>query len=132
LGLGHTGEFYPNFLSNFVRAINEAYRARSLRNAKIRELDLMTGDLPTGVCDFSWCRWVASFVTDPALLIKKLHDETWRFFPRLPKPRTLQGAIETSRESGRTGFCSRITVAPVGERLCRSLGQAAYVLHPSY
>jgi hypothetical protein len=46
--------------------------------------------------DFAWCRWVVSFVNNPALLIQKLgrvmpkgslsifheygHYETWRFF----------------------------------------------------
>jgi SAM-dependent methyltransferase len=84
---------------NFVRALKEAAHARSLTNIKIHELDLMTDDLPKGDYDFSWCRWVASFVNDPALLVKKLtgamqkgsiaifheygHYETWHFFPRL-------------------------------------------------
>lgn len=86
--------------SNFVRALEETCRARSLANVKIHELDLMTDDFPKGSYDFSWCRWVASFVTDPALLIRKIsgglkkggsaifheyaHYTTWRFSPRLP------------------------------------------------
>jgi len=39
---------------------------------KIHELDLMTDDLPGADYDFAWCRWVISFVSDPALLIRKL------------------------------------------------------------
>ncbi len=86
--------------AKFVRAMEETCQARSLTNVKIHELDLMTDDLPKGDYDFSWCRWVATFVTDPALLIKKLssvipkggvsifheyaHYLTWRFSPRLP------------------------------------------------
>src|SRR6266480_7800905 len=33
---------------NFIRAIEAACRTRSLTNVKIHEIDLMTGDLPTG------------------------------------------------------------------------------------
>jgi len=102
---------------NFVRALKETCRARSLTNIKIHELDLMTDDLPKGDYDFSWCRWVVSFVNDPALLMKKLgdamrkgsiaifheygHYETWHFLPRLPnQERFRQHVIETWRESG--------------------------------
>src|SRR6266576_1865548 len=102
---------------NFVRALKETCRARSLTNVKIHELDLMTDDLPKGDYDFSWCRWAVSFVSDPALLIKKLagmmqkggiaifheygHYETWRFFPRLPmQERFREHLIATWRESG--------------------------------
>ena len=77
----------------------------------------MTDDLPKGDYDFSWCRWVASFVNDPGLLIKKIggvlrkggfalfheygHYETWRFFPRLPnQERFREHVIATWRESG--------------------------------
>jgi SAM-dependent methyltransferase len=103
--------------NNFVRAMEDACRARSLANVKIHELDLMTGELPEGDYDFAWCRWVVSFVTDPSLLIKKLsgvmpkgsvalfheygHYETWHFFPRLPnQERFREHVIGTWRESG--------------------------------
>ena len=82
---------------NFVNAMRESFRRRGLSNVKIHELDLMTGDLPEANYDFSWCRWVLSFVSDPSLLIRKLgavmpkggisifheyaHYETWRFLP---------------------------------------------------
>ena len=103
--------------SNFVKAMQEMCRARQLTNVKIHELDLMTDDLPKGVYDFSWCRWVASFVNDPARLIRKLggvmpkgsvaifheygHYETWRFFPRVPhQEKFREHVIATWRESG--------------------------------
>jgi SAM-dependent methyltransferase len=102
---------------NFIRAMEQACRARSLGNVKIHQLDLMTDELPAGDYDFSWCRWVMSFVSDPALLIKKLgnvmpkgstaifheygHYETWHFFPRLPnQERFREHVIATWRESG--------------------------------
>ena len=98
--------------ANFVRALEERCRARSLRNVHVHELDLMTDDLPEGPYDFSWCRWVASFVTDPALLIRKLagvmrpggvaifheyaHYLTWRFVPRLPNQERFAQEVKAS------------------------------------
>ncbi len=116
--VGPAGEVFALERSrNFVRAMKEACRARSLTNVKFYELDLMTDDLPKGDYDFSWCRWVVSFVSDPSLLIKKLgavmpkgsmsifheygHYETWRFFPRLlMQERFRKHVIATWRESG--------------------------------
>jgi hypothetical protein len=83
----------------------------------IQELDLMTGDLPKANYDFSWCRWVLSFVSDPLLLIRKLgavmprggisifheyaHYETWRFLPPIAaQEKFREHVIATWRESG--------------------------------
>jgi SAM-dependent methyltransferase len=116
--VGPTGEVVALERSrNFIRAMEAASRARSVGNVKIHEIDLMTDDLPAGDYDFAWCRWVVSFVNDPALLIQKLsqvmprgslsifheygHYETWRFFPRLPiQERFREHVIATWRESG--------------------------------
>jgi len=102
---------------NFIRAMEQACRSRSLTNVNVHQLDLMTDELPRGDYDFSWCRWVMSFVNDPDLLIRKLgnvmrrgsvavfheygHYETWHFFPRLPnQERFRELVIATWRESG--------------------------------
>jgi len=102
---------------NFIRALEATCRARALTNVKIYEIDLVTDDLPAGDYDFAWCRWIVSFVNDPAVLIRKLarvmpkgsrsvfheygHYETWRFFPRLPMhERFREHVIATWRESG--------------------------------
>jgi SAM-dependent methyltransferase len=85
--------------ANFIRAFEKRRQSRGLANIEIHELDLMTDALPGGPYDFSWCRWVASFVTDPELLVQKLarvmrkgslamfheygHYLSWRFIPRL-------------------------------------------------
>ena len=98
--------------SKFVKAMREAVRSRSLANVKIHELDLMSDDLPQGDYDFSWCRWVASFVTNRTLLVKKLsavmrkgsvaifheyaHYRTWRFSPRLPTQERFADEVEES------------------------------------
>jgi SAM-dependent methyltransferase len=116
--VGPTGEVVAIERSkNFIRAMNEACSVRSLTNVGIHELDLMAGELPKGNYDFSWCRWVVSFVNDPALFIKKLggvmqkssvaifheygHYETWHFLPRLEnQERFREHVIATWRESG--------------------------------
>jgi len=103
--------------SNFVNAIKNTVRARALSNVDVHELDLMNDPLPEGPFDFSWCRWVLCFVSDPEFLVKKLgqvirkggsaifHEygqyTTWRFFPQresLEEFRT--HVIATWRESG--------------------------------
>ena len=84
---------------NFLRALEERCRTRGLTNVQAHEADLMTDPWPTGNFDFAWCRWVASFVSDPRLLIRQLggvvrpggvaifheygHYLSWRFIPRL-------------------------------------------------
>src|SRR6266576_4434984 len=116
--VGPTGEIVALERSrNFIHAMKAACRARSVNNVKIHEIDLMTDDLPAVDYDFAWCRWVVSFVSDPALLIRKLarvmpkrslsifheygHYETWRFLPRLPmQERFREHVIATWRESG--------------------------------
>jgi ubiquinone/menaquinone biosynthesis C-methylase UbiE len=102
---------------NFVNAIRQTVRDRSLTNVTVHELDLMTSEFPKIECDFSWCRWVASFVSDPALLVKRIggvlkkggsaifheyaHYETWRFFPALAhQEKFREHVIATWRESG--------------------------------
>ena len=58
---------------NFVAAGKESCRARGLSNVDYRELDLMTDEFPAGPFDFSWCRWVLTFLPDPNVMLGKLH-----------------------------------------------------------
>ena len=111
--VGSTGEVVAVERSrNFLRGMEERCRTRTLTNVRFHELDLMTDSLPRGPYDFSWCRWVASFVTDPELLIRKLagvmppgsvalfheygHYLSWRFVPRLPNQERLAREVEAS------------------------------------
>jgi len=96
--------------SNFVRALRE--RARQFSNLEVHEVDLMTDEIPRDSYDYSWCRWVASFVSDPALLVQKLsqvmrpgskalfheyaHYLTFRFIPRLPSQERFAQEVEAS------------------------------------
>lgn len=86
--------------SRFVEAGRAAARLRGLENIAYHELDLMADPLPAGLSDVAWCRWVASFVESPELLVDKIagavrsggvavfHEyvdyAAWRFSPRLP------------------------------------------------
>jgi len=102
---------------NFVDAIKRAISDRSLSNVEVHELDLMNDELPSGSFDFSWCRWVLCFVSDPNLLVKKIssalrkggraifheygHYTTWQFFPRRASLEEFRShVIATWRESG--------------------------------
>jgi SAM-dependent methyltransferase len=149
--VGATGEVVALERSqNFVRAMEEACRARSLTNVKIHELDLMAGELPRADYDFSWCRWVMSFVSDPAMLIRKLgdvmpkgsvaifheygHYETWHFFPRLPnQERFREHVIETWRESGGEpdGAVALATLLPANGFTIRSARPHLFCVRPT-
>lgn len=124
--------------NTFVNAMNEAIRVRGLTNVKVHEMDLISDELPSGPYDFAWCRWVLAFVSDPALVIKKLatvlpkggraifheygHYETWRFFPRLEsQERFREHVVATWRESG-----GEPDAAPVLPGL---LGQNHFIIH---
>ena len=101
--------------ANFARSLRERIQSRGLRNLDVYELDLMTDELPAGSYDFSWCRWVASFVTDPKLLIQKLsgvlgkggvalfheyaHYLSWRFIPRVPSQERFAAEVQASWEA---------------------------------
>ncbi|MEY2546261.1 MAG: hypothetical protein QOG48_1378 [Verrucomicrobiota bacterium] len=116
--VGRTGEVVALERShNFVRALTETAQARGLSNVQAHEIDLMTDELPKGEYDFSWCRWVLSFVEEPARLIEKLsgimpkgsmsifheygHYETWHFLPALPmQEKFREHVIATWQESG--------------------------------
>ena len=134
---------------NFIRAMEQACRSRSLANMNIHQLDLMKGELPKGDYDFSWCRWVMSFVNDPALLIRKLgdvmrkgsvaifheygHYETWHFFPRLPnQERFREHVVATWRESGGEpdGAVALATLLPANGFTIRSASPHLFCVRP--
>jgi SAM-dependent methyltransferase len=116
--VGHTGRVVAvERSSNFVKAIKSAIQARSLSNVDVHELDLMNDALPEGPFDFTWCRWVLCFVSDPELLVKKIahitrqgaqaifheygHYRTWRFFPQRASLEEFRNhVIATWREAG--------------------------------
>lgn len=86
--------------ARFVEAGKAEALARGARNVEFVELDLMSDSLPGGDYDAAWCRWVASFVESPEVLVDKVasavrprgvvmfHEyvdyASWRFSPPLP------------------------------------------------
>lgn len=56
----------------FVEAGRAMLARHGFANASYHELDLMTDALPGGGFDFAWCRWVACFLSSPALLVDKI------------------------------------------------------------
>jgi len=107
----------------------------------------LTGDLPKGNYDFSWCCWVLSFVSDQALLIKKLGDVmakggisiftntlTWNlafsFHPSRVRTKISRARDrKTWRESGgRTGWRCRSPALPLAKWVYYSVGHTAYLL----
>jgi len=66
-------ELSPEFAAQ-ARA-GAASHARS--DVRVHEFDLMSGPLPRplhAAFDAVWCRWVAMFVRDPAMLVRAAHD----------------------------------------------------------
>jgi SAM-dependent methyltransferase len=103
----------PRFL-----AALEAERARR-RHANLRacRVDLMADALPASDCDFAWCRWVASFVSDREALVRRIaaalraggvamfHEyadyATWRWLPRDARvERVVEHIMRSWREAG--------------------------------
>jgi SAM-dependent methyltransferase len=135
---------------NFIRAMEQTARARSLANVKIHQLDLMTDALPSENYDFSWCRWVLSSVSHPELLIQKLssvmrkgslaifheygHYKTWHFLPRLANhERFREHVIETWRESGAEpdGAVALTALLPANGFAIRSARPHIFCVHPN-
>ncbi len=61
----------------FVRQSQQRAIAHKSPNTDIRVFDLMHGPLPAdmhGQFDAVWCRWVAMFVRDPAMLVRAVRD----------------------------------------------------------
>jgi SAM-dependent methyltransferase len=149
--VGPTGETVALERSGkFVRAVEQTCRTRLVSNVKVHQLDLMTDELPSGDYDFSWCRWVMSFVSDPGLLIRKLgqvmhagsvaifHEygdyEAWHFLPRLAhQERFREHVIATWRESGGEpdGAVALATLLPENGFAIRSAKPHLFTVRPS-
>ena len=56
----------------FVEAGRAMVAKHGMRNVRFHELDLMTDALPGGEFDAAWVRWVACFLSSPALLVDKI------------------------------------------------------------
>jgi SAM-dependent methyltransferase len=103
--------------ARFVAAASEACALRNLANVRFQEADLMEQEIDGAGFDAAWCRWVASFVSDPARLISRIakslrpggvaafHEYidygTWRLAPRRPAVESFVAAVmESWRAAG--------------------------------
>lgn len=103
--------------ARFAAAAEARRRHAGLENVQLHELDLMTADLPATGMDFAWCRWVASFVSNPDLLVARIaralrpggraifHEyadyATWRLAPARPRFTEFVQQVMTSwRDAG--------------------------------
>lgn len=101
----------------FISAARNACEIRGLTNVRFQAADLMDDKICDSGFDASWCRWVASFVSDPAKLIEKISEclkpggmaifheyldyGTWRFAPRrLAIESFVKEVMESWRASG--------------------------------
>jgi SAM-dependent methyltransferase len=99
--VGRSGEILALERSaRFLKIAQDRCAAQGLGNVRFRQADLMQDPLGETDFDFSWCRWVACFVSDPQKLVQKVsqalrlggvaifHEyidyKTWRFAPRKP------------------------------------------------
>lgn len=113
--VGPTGEVIAVERSaRFVEAGRAVCQARGLQQVRFYELDVMSDPLPTTGLDAVWIRWVASFVSSPAILVEKVaqavrpggvaifHEyadyATWRVAPR---SRLMEEFVENVMESWR-------------------------------
>ncbi|MFN7959214.1 MAG: methyltransferase domain-containing protein [Holophagaceae bacterium] len=102
---------------NFIQHAREACAARGLTQVRFHEQDLMAGPLDVAGMDATWCRWVASFVSDPARLVdtvaralrpggvalfhEYLDYRTWRLAPPCPPLESFVSEVMASwRASG--------------------------------
>ncbi len=116
--VGPTGEVHAVERSgNFVQHAREICAARGLGQVRVHEQDLMAGPLNVQGMDAAWCRWVASFVSDPAKLavtvaralkpggVAIFHEyldyRTWRLAPPCPPLESFVSEVMASwRASG--------------------------------
>jgi len=101
----------------FIDQLQAACAARGLAHVDAIELDLMHDPIPVREFHAAWCRWVACFVSDPALLLARVHQAlapggvlvlheyvdyaTYRCMPRRPAiERFVQEVMRSWREHG--------------------------------
>ncbi len=119
--------------ARFVNAGRAEAKRRGVQNIEYLELDLMTDQLPICGFDAAWCRWVASFVEDPVLLVSKVagsvrtdgiaifHEyvdyASWRFSPPLPLVEEYIGNVMRSwREAGGEPNVATLIARALAER----------------
>lgn len=114
--VGDKGRVVAFELSDRFAAYGRAQSdALSLKNLEYRILDLVNDELEVSQFDAAWCRWVMSFVENPAIVVRKvaaclktggrfvIHEyldySTFSFVPRTP---TLDLFVSSTMENWRS------------------------------
>lgn len=101
----------------FLDVLGERTKRLGLTNLHRVEADVIEGGLGEAVADFAWCRWVLSFVADPAKAVSHIaaalrpggtavfHEyadyASWRTMPRSPEVERFVGlAMQSWRDTG--------------------------------
>lgn len=59
--------------ARFVEVNRRNVAQRGFAQVEVHRVDLMADAIPATGYDAAWCRWVACFVSDPALLVRRIH-----------------------------------------------------------
>ena len=103
--------------AKFAAATERACRQRGLTNVRVHQLDLTKDEIPEGGFDFSRCRWVLCFVSDPGSVVRKIagalrdsgtaifHEyvdyATWSFLPSRPlHEKFVEAVMDSWRANG--------------------------------
>ncbi len=137
-GVGPAGHVYALERSaRFLEVLRTSLAARPGAPVTVLEVDLEAAALPVGNLDATWCRWVLSFLHDPAALVRRIaaslrpggaavfHEyldyRAWRGAPALPGlDRFVEAVIASWRAHGGD--------ADVGRRLPAMLEAAGLVV----
>ena len=135
--------------ARFAEVGQAACAARGFGHVQYHELDLMTDPLPAGEFDASWCRWVASFVSSPRVLVQKIaaavrvggaavfHEyidyASWKYLP--PRPLAaefVQHVMASWREAGGEPDAAAVLPPLLGEFgfVVRSATPRVYCIRP--
>jgi SAM-dependent methyltransferase len=128
--------------ARFLAVAKQACASRGLSNVQFRQADLVEDPLGVLNFDYTWCRWVASFVSSPEKLINNIasalriggiaifHEYsdygTWRLAPRRPAVESFaKEVMESWRAAG-----GEPDVALAFPPLLRAAGLRVLEVHP--
>lgn len=141
--VGRSGEVLAIERSpRFLEVARQACGARGLTNVQFRCADVMQQEIGAVEFDAAWCRWVASFVSSPAVLVQRIarslrlggvaifHEysdyRTWRLAPRRP---ALESFVHEVMESWRANG-GEPDVALAFPQLLRAAGLRVFDVQP--
>ena len=122
----------------FIEQAEALCAARGIGNATFRQRDVMSDALDVSGADAVWCRWLAIFLSDPGLLVRKMagalkpggrlvfheyvHYETYQSAPASARlAEFVQHVMASWRESGGEPNVARELPRHLGEAGCRIL-----------